>query len=204
MHSRRGVAVSALHSTRCLAALMMLAMPAAVLAQGRSSVPLRTEPKTTSTVRESKSAELAVELKQLLEARSLTNIAAALKDSYVGALYAPGMLLVVSGKANSGERMEYLLQQKSYKEAYQDLNSASDRSSKILISDLGANGLKFKQEKDQPFDMVDIAGKSLAFDGKWGGKDNVSREEYTKTYETTDEQYSQMLQTLIEAVKKSS
>ena len=197
--------MSALHSTRCLAALMMLAIPAAVLAQGRSSVPLRTDPKTTSSVRESKSAELAAELKQLLEARSLTNMAAAQKDGYVGALYMPGVqLLVVGGKVNSGERMEYLLKEKSYKEAYQDLNSASDRASKILISDLGADGLKFKREKDQPFDIVDIAGKSLAFDGKWGGKDNVSREEYTKTYETTDEQYTQMLQTLIDAVKKSS
>jgi hypothetical protein len=117
----------------------------------------------------------------------------------------PGVqLLVVSGKFASGERMDYLIAQKSYREAYQDLNSASDRSSKILISDLGANGLHFRSKKDQPFDIVDVQGKSLSFDGKWGGKELPSREEYTRIYETTDERYTKMLQALIEALKKSS
>ena len=142
--------MSALHSFRGVAAVMLLAIPAAVVAQGRSSAPLRTETKP-SAVLQSKSADLAVELAKLLESRSLTNIAAPQNDTYVGALYMPGVqLLVVSGKVNSGERMQYLLEQKNYKEAYQDLNSASDRSTKILISDLGANGLRCKREKDQP------------------------------------------------------
>ena len=100
--------------------------------------------------------------------------------------------------------MNYLLSMKEYRDAYVDLNSASERESRMLISDLGANGLQFRREKDQPFDMVDIGGKSLSFDGRWGGKDNVSREEYTKTYESTDAQYTQMLQALIEVLKKSS
>ena len=100
--------------------------------------------------------------------------------------------------------MSYLIEQKSYREAYQDLNSASERGSRILISDLGPSGLHFKREKDQPFDIVDIGGKSLSFDGKWGGQAGVSREDYAKTFDSTDEQYSQMLQVLIEALKKSS
>jgi hypothetical protein len=74
----------------------------------------------------------------------------------------------------------------------------------VLITDLGAHGLQFKREKDQPFDIVDLGGKSMSFDGKWGGKENPSKDEYAKTYESTDEQYAQMLQALIAALKKPS
>jgi hypothetical protein len=117
----------------------------------------------------------------------------------------PGVqLLVVGGKLASNARMEYLIGEKNYKEAYQDLNIVTERDSRILISDLGADGLKFKREKDQPFDVVDVAGKQLFLDGKWGGKEGISREDYTKTYETTDERYAEMLQALIDALKKSS
>src|SRR4030095_5247880 len=141
----------------------------------------------------------------MLDTMKLNSFAAKHADGYVGALYMPGIqLLVVGGKFTSGERMNYLIEQKSYREAYSDLNSASERTSRILISDLGPSGLRFNREKDQPFDIVDVGGKSLSFDGKWGGKDNPSREEYSKTFDTTDEQYSQMLQVLIEALKKSS
>ena len=141
----------------------------------------------------------------MLDAKKINSIATKDVDHYVGALYVPGIqLLVVRAKYAATDRMNYLLLMKEYRDAYVDLNSASDRGSRVLISDLGANGLHFKREKDQPFDVVDIAGKSLSFDGRWGGKDNPSREEYTKTFETTDEQYSHMLQMLIEVLKKSS
>jgi hypothetical protein len=180
-------------------------MPTVAFAQQSRSTPARSDAKPSSNAIESKSAELATELAQLLDAKKITSIAAPQADQYVGALYMPGVqLLVVSGKFASGERMDYLIAQKSYREAYQDLNSASDRSSKILISDLGANGLHFRSKKDQPFDIVDVQGKSLSFDGKWGGKELPSREEYTRIYETTDERYTKMLQALIEALKKSS
>jgi hypothetical protein len=196
--------VSALHSVRAVAAVaVLLTAPTVALAQARSAPPLRTDPKPASNARESKSAVLAAELTQLLESKSLTNIAAPQADTWVGALYMPGVqLVVVGGKFPSENRMAYLLEHKSYKEAYQDLNGASEKGSKILITDLGAKGLHFKPDKDQPFDMVDVAGKSVAFDGKWGGKESVSREEYAKLYETTDERYVQMLQALIEQLKK--
>ena len=183
---------------------VMLAMPMAVLAdQSRSSAPAVSQAKPAE--HESKSEDLAGEFKQMLDTMKLNSFAAKHADGYVGALYMPGIqLLVVSGKFASGERMNYLIEQKSYREAYSDLNSASDRGSRILISDRGPSGLHFKREKDQPFDIVDVGGKSLSFDGKWGGKENPSREEYSKTFDTTDEQYSQMLQVLIEALKKSS
>ena len=137
--------------------------------------------------------------------KNLDSIATSDADSYVGALYTPGApLIVVRAKVPSKDRISYLLYNKMYRDAYVDLNSASDRSTRLLITDLGANGLQFKREKDQPFDIVDLGGKSMSFDGKWGGKENPSKDEYAKTYESTDEQYTQMLQALIAALKKPS
>ena len=183
---------------------MLLAAPATVFVQSGRSAPLAQVAKS-SQGQESKSAPFAAELAQMLQTKNLNNVATKDADHYVGALYVPGIqLLVVRAKYAATDRMTYLIMMKEYRDAYVDLNSASDRDSRILISDLGANGLQFRREKDQPFDVVDLGGKSLSFDGRWGGKDGVSRDEYTKTFETTDAQYSQMLQALIEQLKKPS
>ena len=152
----------------------------------------------------SKSASLATELVRLLDQQKLDSIAAPQSDRYVGALYMAGtQLLVVSGKFASTDRIKYLLYMKNYKDAYIDLNSASEQQSKVFVSDLGANGLRFRKDKNMPSDTVDIAGKTVSFDGEWG-RAKLTEAEYTKTYQTTDEQYSQMLQALIDALKKPS
>ena len=198
--------MSALHRiSGTVAALSLLVVPATLIAQRASSSPATTQGKPGQAV-ESKSAALASELTKLLTSQNLDSIATAEAEmQYVGALYIPGsQLLVVRAKVPIKDRMSYLLYNKMYKDAYADLNSASDPATRVLVSDLGANGLQFKREKDQPFDMVNAAGKSVAFDGKWGGKENPSKDEYARTYETTDEQYSQMLQALIAELKKSS
>lgn len=154
---------------------------------------------------ESKSASLATELARLLDEMKLDSVAAQQgADHYVGALYFPGsQLLVVSGKYSSPARMKDLLGKKDYREVYLDLSSASEQSSRVFIMDLGANGLRFKREDNQPFDTADVAGRSVTFDGEWG-RAKISEEEYRKTYAATDEQYSQMLQALISTLKKPS
>ena len=152
----------------------------------------------------SKSAALAAELTRLLDENKLDSVAAKAADQYVGALYIAGtQLLVVQARYTVPERMNLRLSQKAYRDAYIDLNSASDLKTKIFISDLGANGLRFKKENNQPFDSVDLPGKTIAFDGEWD-KAKISEADYTKTYQSTDEQYVQMLQALIGALKKPS
>jgi hypothetical protein len=196
--------VSALHFiSGTVAALSLLAVPTALSAQRGGAAPPSGK---SAQALESRSAALATELTKLLSAQNLDSIATAEAEmQYVGALYIPGsQLLVVRAKVPSKDRLSYLLYNKMYKDAYADLNSASDAATRVLIADLGANGLQFKQAKDQPFDMVQIAGKSVAYDGKWGGKDNPSKDEYAKSYESSDEQYAQMLEVLIAALKKSS
>ena len=170
-----------------LVATILVAVPAAGLAQ-----------------QQSKSAALAAELTKLLDENKLDSVAAKTADQYVGALYIQGtQLLVVQAKYTVPERMNQLISTKAYRDAYIDLNSASDLKTKIFISDLGANGLRFKRENNQPWDTVDLPGKSIAFDGEWD-KAKISEAEYTKTFQTTDDQYVQMLQALISALKKPS
>jgi hypothetical protein len=158
----------------------------------------------TAVAQESKSASLAAELSRLLDDLKLDSFAARqdAADQFVGALYFPGsQLLVVSTKYSVPDRINYLLGQKAYKDAYADLSSASEQQAKIFVMDGGANGLQFKREANQPFDTVDLPGRSLAFDGEWG-RGRISEDEYRKTFATTDEQYAQMLQALIAGLKK--
>ena len=175
------------HRLRVAVLLCALLVPSAALAQ------------------DSKSAAVATELARLLDQAKLDSIAAKhdVAGQYVSALYIAGsQLLVVSAKYSVPARMDSLLAQKSYQEIYQDLNSASERASKVFVMDLGANGLRFKQEKNE-LDTADVAGKSVVFDGDWD-KAKISEAEYRKTFESTDTQYTQMLQALVAALKKSS
>ena len=100
-------------------------------------------------------------------------------------------------------RMKDLLGKKEYREVYLDLSSATEQKTRVFIMDLGANGLKFRREENQPFDTADVAGRSLTFDGEWG-RAKLSEQEYRKVYDETEAQYSQMLQALIAALKKPS
>jgi hypothetical protein len=153
----------------------------------------------------SKSAPLASELVKLLDSMKLDSVAGSRSaNEYVAAMYFPGsQLVVVNAKTSVPDRMKYLILQKSYKDLYVELNGTVDQSSKVFVSDLGANGLQFKREKNQPFDTVDSAGKTTALDGDWR-KAKLSEQEYTKIYIAQDEAYSQMLQALIDTLKKPS
>ena len=154
---------------------------------------------------DSKSAGAALELVKLLDQMKLDSVAASQEGGhFVSALYLPGsQLLVVRGRFASSDRAAILIERKMYRDVYVDLNSASEAATKVFVSDLGANGLRFRRENNQPFDTADLAGKTYAFDGNWG-KAKLSREDYTKAYQTADEQYSQMLQALIAELKKTS
>jgi len=159
-----------------------------------------------SLAQESKSAPFAAELCKLLDAQKLDSVAARqVGDQYVGALYFSGaQLLVVKGKFPSASRMDDLLTKKEFKEVYMDLSGASDQQTRQFVMDLGANGLRFKREDDQPFDTVDVGSKTYRFDGEWGGRAKITEEEYRKAYAQIDEEYAQMLQALIAQLKKPS
>ena len=155
----------------------------------------------------SKSAPLAAEVVKLLDARKLDSMAAPVAgpNDWVGVLYFPGsQLLVVGGRYAAPARLEALLEQKNYRDIYVDLNGASLPKSRVFISDLGANGLQHDRVRNQPFDTVEtVEGKTYAFDGDWR-RAKITREEYTQTFQTIDDQYAAMLQALLTELKKAS
>lgn len=170
---------------RCLAALVLL-------------VPV------VASAQESKSAQLATELVKLLDSLKIDSVAARLDgDQYAGALYFPGsQLLVVKARYIVPERMDAQLAQKNYRDVYIDLNSASVPTSKVLIADLGANGLYARRRENQ-FDTADVGGKSYSFDGDWG-KAKISEDEYTKAFQTSEGEYLKILEALVAQLKKTS
>ena len=171
---------------RGLAAVVLLLAPAIASAQ------------------EASSQALAGELVKLLDARQLDSVAAKApegEDVYVGALYFPGsQLLVVGARYTAPARMQSLLAEKNYRDIYIDLNSASVPESKVFVSDLGANGLKARRDDGEPFDTVDLRGKSFAFDGDWDGSELSE----TEAFQVSEREYVRMLEALVAELKKSS
>ena len=154
---------------------------------------------------DSKSATSVTELVKMLDSMKLDSfsVKGEAPNEYVGALYFAGsQLLVVSAKFDTPWRADSLLEMKSYRDLYIELNSASLPQTKFFISDLGANGLRFKKD-GTAYDTADIAGKAFNFDGDWK-KAKITQDEYTKAYSSSDLQYMQMIQALLAGLKKAS
>src|SRR5881409_3537656 len=102
-------------------------------------------PSAARAPQDSKSAELAKQLGQLLDERKLDSIAAADTQNagtFVAALYFPGtQLLVVSAKYSAPQLLNDKLAKKEYRDVYIDLSSASIAGTKLFVMDTFADGL---------------------------------------------------------------
>ncbi len=176
-----------LNAVRCLAAVCVLVIAPVV-----------------ASAQEPRSAQLAAELRKLLDAQKMDSVAAKIgMDQFIGALYFPGsQLLVVKARYTAYERMDDALAKKSYRDIYIDLNSASVPQTKVLISDGGADGLYARRRQNQ-LDTAEIAGKGYSFDGDWR-KAKISEQEYTKAFQSSDAEYVSMLEALVAELKKTS
>ena len=162
----------------------------------------------TAWAQPSTSSALAKELSAALDAAKLDSIGAkdpASPDQFVGALYFAGaQLLVVSAKYAAPLAMIEQITKKNYRDVYLDLSSASVAGTKVFVEDLGADGLIAKPATNQAFDAYEAAsGKRTAFDGDWK-KQQLSEDEYQKTFAAADAAYSAMLRALIAQAKKPS
>ncbi len=111
--------------------------------------------------------------------------------------------MVVSAKYSVPVLLNDKLAKKEYRDIYMDLNSASDPKTKILIMDLGADGLSAKREEGKPFDTFEVGGTTRAFDGDWKAQ-KLTEEAYMKGFDDADARYARMLQALIAQLKKST
>jgi hypothetical protein len=160
---------------------------------------------TSALAQESKSAALVKELTQLLDQAKIQAIAAkdaSAPDVFVAALYYPGsQLMVVSARYSAPTILAERLAKKDFQEIYTDLNAAAIEGSKVLVMDIGADGLKPKKEENR-FDTCDVGAKSYVFDGDWKKQKMASEADYQKAFADADAAYSKALGALIAQAKK--
>ena len=147
------------------------------------------------TAQESASAPLAAELAELMASGQLEALAS--KDSvdddrYVAALAFPGQLLVVSARYEVPLYVNEKIENRQFREVYIDLNTASINGTKIVITDVGANGLL---ADDPGVDVYDTGSESLRLDGVGNGIG------YASAVADADEQYARMLRALISSAR---
>jgi len=158
------------------------------------------------SAQDSKSGALAKQLAAALDAGKLDSIAAragADGDVFVAALYFPGQLLVISGKYSVPQLLTDRLGKKEYRDVYMDLMGTAAADTKVFIQDPGADGLRAKRDENQPFDIVDIAGKQTMFNSDWKAQ-KLSEQDYQKVFTDADDRYAKILTALLAQVKKTS
>ena len=149
-----------------------------------------------ASAQDAASAPLAAQLAELMSNSQLEALAG--KDStdadrFVAALAFPGQLLVVSARYEVPLYVEEKIANRQFRDVYIDLNAASIAGTKVLVTDAGANGLL---ARDDAVDMFDVGSGAFRFDGNWAAQ-NMSEEDYMKTYADADTQYARMLKALI-------
>lgn len=151
---------------------------------------------------ESKSAAVAKELTQALDAAKLDSIAAVDPvdpTAFVAALYFQGaQLLVVSAKYSAPSLLVTKIGAKEYRDIYIDLQSASVAGSKVFVQDHLANGLASRPDNGAP--DVWEAVKAVSFDGDWK-KAKLSETDYMKAFADADQRYTEMLTLLLAKAK---
>ena len=149
----------------------------------------------SATAQESESASLAAELSGLMTGGQLDAVASkdtVDEDRYVAALSFPGQLLVVSARYEVPLYIEEKIGNRQFRDVYIDLNTASIGGTKILVTDVGANGLL---ADDPGVDVYDDGSRILRLDGVGSGSG------YASAVADADEQYSRMLRALIESAR---
>jgi hypothetical protein len=149
------------------------------------------------------SAAPAKELSQLLAGKKLDSVAARLpgaEDEFAAALAFPGQIVVVWARFSAPRVLNEKLLNRSYREVYIDLNSASEVATRHFVTDFGADGLR-NAERNSPSDSHDVGDASMRFDGNWR-EDKMSESEYMKLLAEADSAYAKVLGVLIEEIKK--
>jgi hypothetical protein len=154
---------------------------------------------------ESKSAVVARELSQALDAAKLDGIAAvdpSTPGAFVAAIYVPGaQLLVVSAKYAAPPLLLDKINSHDFRGLYMDLHSAGMPGTKVFVMDQGADGLAYRPAGGLAVDSWEEHAKTTEFNGAWK-KAKISEADYTKAYTDADERYARMLSLLVAEVKQ--
>ena len=158
-------------------------------------------PSGQAVAQDSMSASLAMKLGELMNSAQLDAVAARDSeevDRFVAALAFPGQLIVVSARYEVPMYVEEKIANRLYRDVYIDLNAASIPNTKILITDVGADGLV--TSGSGAVDMYDSGSRVFRFDDDPGAQD-LTRGDYAKAFSDADTQYSRILKVLLNEVQ---
>jgi hypothetical protein len=181
-HCPRRLSMSSCYRRAAFAFVWVILGAAPVAAQSGSSIVVR-------------------DLTSRLAAMKIDSIAARVPgtdDTFVAALYLPGQqLVVVSGRYAVPALIREKIIRGRYRDAYLDIFSATDRSTRRVVEDLRADGLQPTREKNGPFDTYTRrGGESVQFDGDWKRR-KMSERAYMDAFRHADSAYTEMIKTLI-------
>jgi hypothetical protein len=162
-------------------------------------------PPSSVLAQPARSAGPAGELAQLLAGRKIDSFAARVPgtdDEFTAVLALPGQMIVVWAKFSAPAVLNEKILRGEYRDAYIDLNSASDPESRNMITDIGADGLG-RGERNQPADSHDVGARSMRYDGNWRAQ-KMSEDDYMKAYAESDAAYTRALTALVAALKQAS
>lgn len=121
---------------------------------------------------------------------------------FVAAMHVPGnQLMIVSARYGAPTLLNEKLLLGKFRDAYIDLNSASEAATRVIVEDLRADGFALSKSKDALRDSFEANGKRVIFDFDWR-KQKLSQEEYFSTLEAADTQYARMLELLVAEASK--
>lgn len=123
---------------------------------------------------------------------------------YIAALHLPGVqLLVVSAKFADPASMEFRMFSGDCMNGYADINAAVTATDRIIINDLGADGLVAMPKKDAPRDGYTHGGKEMKLDGNSGALKaaKITADDFQKTFNEAEQAYSTYLKLLIARLK---
>jgi hypothetical protein len=158
---------------------------------------------STAAAQVSKSAAIAKELVQVMDAKKLDSIAAKAPGDghFAAALYFPNVqLLVISGHYSAPQLMEPRLAGKQYRDTYMELSGTVTPDTKVFVQDMGEPGLSAKKQENM-YDTWTRAGKIVMFDGE-NEKQKLSDADYAKAFAAADEEYARILSALLAEAKK--
>ena len=157
--------------------------------------------------RQTQSPALAKELVAELAKKKIDCVLAknpAVAGEYIAALNVSGLqLLVVSAKFVDPAGMEFRMFSSDCMGGYADLNAAVTATDRVVINDLGADGLVAMPKKDAPRDGVSHGGKETKLDGNSNALKaaKITAEDFQRTFNETEATYSGYLKLLIERLK---
>ena len=167
-----------------LAASILAALPAAAAAQ---------------------STPVVKQLTTLMGERQLEALAARdpqQPDRYVAALLFPGVqLLLVSAQYPAPAELDAQLSQRNFRDVYSALQQPATAASRVFFLDLGCDGLK--SGGDNVDVMYERGTTQILFDGNWK-KQGLSETAYQEKLRTSDQNYTQLLTVLVNALKTTS